>query len=61
MDSLFPTEADKGHWLSLPSCRFLVVASKLSLPFLEGLYLLQCGRWVGEVSGESITTLKEVV
>ena len=27
-----PTEADKGHELSLPSCRFRVVASKLSLP-----------------------------
>ena len=26
------TEADKGHELSLPSCRFQVVASKLSLP-----------------------------
>ena len=26
------TEADKGHELSLPSCRFQVVASELSLP-----------------------------
>ena len=26
------TEADKGHELSLPSCRFRVFASKLSLP-----------------------------
>ena len=26
------TEADKGYTLSLPSCRFQVVASELSLP-----------------------------
>ena len=32
------TEADKGHELSLPSCRFRVVASKLSLLFLEGYH-----------------------
>ena len=52
------TEADKGHELSLPSCRFRVVAcelslascrfqvvaSELSLPFLEGHILLQCER-----------------
>ena len=29
---LLCTEADKGHELSLPSCRFQVVASELSLP-----------------------------